>query len=182
MMNGAPAIYVAPMDPVSAEIISPLIDCLSDVFGAGVRTRAPGFDVHAAYDAGRDQYNSTELLERLYAETPEGCKVVGVISHDLFVPVLTFVFGEAQLNGRVAVVSTYRLRSAFYGLPTDEHLLIERLQKEAVHELGHTFGLVHCPLPTCVMYSTTAVEEVDVKNVEFCPTCRREAGLSNASA
>jgi len=95
-----------------------------------------------------------------------------VTSLDLYVPVLTFVFGEAQLEGRCALVSLHRLREEFYGLPASNDLLHERLTKEAVHELGHTFGLRHCHDWRCVMASAHGVERLDVKTAEFCPTCR----------
>jgi uncharacterized peroxidase-related enzyme len=91
---------------------------------------------------------------------------------DLFVPVLTFVFGEAQLDGNCAVVSTARLDEEFYGLPARSDLLRERLVKEASHELGHTFGLRHCADWRCVMASSHAVERLDVKGADFCAACR----------
>jgi archaemetzincin len=87
--------------------------------------------------------------------------------------VLTFVFGEAQLEGSCAVVSTARLREEFYGLPARDDLLRERLLKEATHEIGHTFGLRHCPDWSCVMASSHAVEVMDVKGAEFCKSCRK---------
>jgi archaemetzincin len=96
---------------------------------------------------------------------------LGVTDLDLYIPVLTFVFGEAQLAGGRAVVSTLRLRQEFYGLPADPELLGERLLKEALHELGHTYGLRHCPDYTCVMSSSNGVERIDLKSAEFCPTC-----------
>jgi len=81
------------------------------------------------------------------------------------------VFGQAQLAGPGAVVSTYRLRSEFYGLPSDEGALLERTIKECVHELGHAFGLVHCADFGCVMHASTSVEEVDLKPAGFCGRC-----------
>jgi len=87
--------------------------------------------------------------------------------------VLTFVFGEAQLSGNCAVVSLHRLREEFYGLPPNEELVRARLLKEAVHELGHTFGLRHCDNWQCVMTSSHAVERLDVKGTEFCFLCGR---------
>jgi archaemetzincin len=89
----------------------------------------------------------------------------------LYIPVLTFVFGEARLNGQCAVVSSYRLDNKFYGLPDDPALLQERLLKEAIHELGHTYGLFHCQNPECVMKSSTYVEEIDFKSSRFCDKC-----------
>ena len=90
---------------------------------------------------------------------------------DLYVPVLTFVFGEAQLEGRAAVVSSYRLRDELYGLPKNPERLKERLEKEAIHELAHTFGLIHCREPECVMHSYTYAEEIDFKSKNFCKAC-----------
>jgi archaemetzincin len=86
---------------------------------------------------------------------------------------LTFIFGEAQLDGNCAVVSTARLKEEFYGLPRREELFLERLIKEAAHELGHTFGLRHCMDWRCVMASSHAVERLDVKGAEFCKSCRK---------
>ena len=100
-------------------------------------------------------------------------RVLGVTSCDLLVPVLTFVFGEAQLDGNCAVVSTARLEEKFYGMPPRNDLLRERLVKEAAHELGHTFELRHCADWRCVMASSHAVERLDVKGADFCDACRR---------
>jgi archaemetzincin len=83
------------------------------------------------------------------------------------------VFGEAQLADGGAVVSTHRLRQEFYGMPTDPDLLHQRLLKEALHELGHTYGLRHCADYTCVMSASNGVERIDLKRAEFCPTCAR---------
>ena len=98
---------------------------------------------------------------------------------DLFIPVLTYVFGEAQLDGRAAVVSTYRLDNQIYGLPPDRDLLFQRLVKEAVHELGHTYNLVHCHRPPCVMLSSPYVEGIDQKSDWFCEDCLRSLRLAS---
>ena len=105
-------------------------------------------------------------------------RVLGVTGVDLFIPVLTYVFGEAQVYGPAAVVSTHRLQPTVYGLPDDPGLFYRRLLTEAIHELGHTHGLLHCLEPGCAMGSSTYVEEIDLKRPALCPTCRRGAGLS----
>ncbi len=126
-----------------------------------------------AFHAGRQQYSSTEILAGLAARViPDSSRLVAVTSSDLFVPVLTFVFGEAQLEGRCAVVSTCRLRQEFYGLPADAKLESARLLKETVHELGHTFHLAHCENYECVMAPSHAVEWIDLKSSTFCEACR----------
>jgi len=132
-----------------------------------------------AFNSSRGQYNSTlilaKLLELPYSETGilKGYeRILGVTSCDLFIPILTFVFGEAQLDGRVAVVSGYRLQNERYGLPKDTNLFHERLVKESVHELGHTLGLIHCYNQDCALHPSTYVEEIDLKTSHFCHSCQ----------
>ena len=103
------------------------------------------------------------------AAGPAGGKVLGVTDQDLFIPILTYVFGEAQLGGRVAVVSTARLTEdvALAG----PRLFEDRLVKEAIHELGHVFGLTHCATPVCVMGRSGGVRDVDSKRADLCEDC-----------
>jgi archaemetzincin len=101
-----------------------------------------------------------------------------VTTLDLFIPILTFVFGEAQLRGPCALVSLHRLREEFYGLPGNDALLRARLVKESVHELGHTLGLRHCRDWQCVMASTHDVQRLDLKSQAYCPSCLAAASLS----
>lgn len=129
--------------------------------------------VQAAWDAVRSQYNSFELLKSVAQSRPENSvRMLGMTSCDLFVPVLSFVFGQAQLGGAAALVSTARLDPAFYGLPPRRSLLLERTAKTVLHELGHTNGLVHCTDPTCVMALATNVSQLDVKRPRYCEACR----------
>jgi archaemetzincin len=120
----------------------------------------------------RHQHHSTALIERLHATPHEGSHLLGVTDVDLYIPILTFVFGEAELSGCCAVVSYHRLVQERYGLPPDRPLLVERLVKEAVHELGHTAGLTHCDDYDCVMAASHAVEWIDLKGAALCEECR----------
>ncbi len=150
-----------------------LASSLARLFRTPCRIRPEPFDISFAEDAGRHQFHSTPILQRLERAADPDTRILGVTSCDLYVPVLTFVFGEAQLDGNCAVVSMARLHEEFYGMPTRKDLLRERLVKEAVHELGHTFGLRHCSDWRCVMTSSHAVERLDLKNADFCRACRK---------
>jgi archaemetzincin len=142
------------------------------VSGHFVRTESLGIDLARFYAPEREQYHATLLLAELLRHIPRaGDRIVGITAEDLFIPVLTFVFGQAQLGGPAAVVSAMRLHTEFYGLPADDRLLVDRAVKEVVHELGHGFGLVHCPDRNCVMSSSTYVEDVDLKGEEYCAAC-----------
>jgi archaemetzincin len=118
----------------------------------------------------RRQYHSTELLAAL-ASLPISGRVLGVTAIDLYIPILTFVFGEAELGGRCAVISSHRMAEAFYGLPANAGLARARLVKCAVHEIGHTHGLVHCDDYECVMAAAHAVEWLDLKREQLCERC-----------
>jgi len=172
------AIFVVPIGPTPPELITNLLLPLEQAFGlpAQIEHRLQ-IDPGPAFDESRNQYYSTRLITFLLGRVPhpEG-KILGVSSKDLFVPVLTYVFGEAQLDGSAAVVSSYRLDDTLYGLPPNPSLLQDRLLKEAVHELGHTFGLIHCFNQECVMHSSSAVEEIDLKSSAFCRNCRSVLG------
>ena len=155
------------------DLIDPLRLTLERAFSRPVRVRPPWFDPEHAFSMARGQYDSTRLLAALLDEPPDqGEKVIAIAGVDLFVPVLTYVFGEAQLGGRAAVASLHRLDDEVYGLPPNRELLGQRLAKEAIHELGHTFGLLHCRDSRCVMRPSTVVEEIDLKTGEFCARCR----------
>ena len=174
-----------PADFGHGVIAEPGLDELEHLAAALVRTfrtpcriRPESLDVSFAFDEQRRQYHSTAIIQRLERLGDPDARVLGVTACDLYVPVLTFVFGEAQLDGNCAVVSTARLHEEFYGMPARQNLLRERLVKEASHELGHTFGLRHCGDWRCVMALSHAVERLDVKGADFCASCRKKV-LSN---
>jgi archaemetzincin len=169
------AIHIVPVGPdVPVGLLDHLAAVLARIFRMSCRVQAQSaMEVGFALDARRNQYHATSILRRLRdSEGDEDVRAIGVTRLDLFVPILTFVFGEAELGGRCAVVSLQRLDERFYGLPVRDELLRERMVKEAVHELGHTFGLRHCEDWRCVMTSSHAVDRLDVKAQDFCRDCR----------
>jgi archaemetzincin len=129
-------------------------------------------DPSAAYHAERQQFHSSELLQRMMQLVrPRDWRFLAIAEVDLYIPILKYVFGEAQLGGPCAVVSTFRLRQEFYGLDRDNDLLRQRLLKESVHELGHTLGLRHCEDYQCAMASSHAVEWIDLREISWCAEC-----------
>ena len=135
-----------------------------------------------SFEPRRNQYYSTRILKEMLGEVPQDAfKLLGVTDKDLCIPILSYVFGEAQVGGTAAVISLARLRQEHYGLTPDRPLLLERLRKESLHELGHTFGLVHCPLRECVMYISNTVVDVDTRGRDFCTGCQTVVASSTAT-
>ncbi len=145
---------------------------VADVLKLPVHVSTLRIDMEKAYDSSRRQYHSTRVLALLLEHAPPGLShLLGVTALDLFVPVLTYVFGQAQLGNRAAVFSYHRLRNEQYGMAPSQELLQDRALKEALHELGHTFGLRHCFDHPCAMNTSTYVEDIDLKPAQFCTTC-----------
>lgn len=165
-------VIISPIGKMDNELLERIGAEIESVFG--YQTEAlPLFDsVDFAFDPVRDQYYSTPIVEKLAALAPSrAVKVLGIVREDLFIPVLTHVYGEAQLGGRACMVSTYRLKE---GIPLTEsgELYQWRVVKESVHELGHTFSLKHCKDYLCIMHYCHTVRDVDRKSGQLCRYCK----------
>lgn len=144
-------------------------------FAHPVELRDCSLDISHFYNAGRRQYDANKLLRAITERAPDNeIKVIGLVRVDLYIPILTYIFGQAALNGYTGLASLYRLKSEHYGLKANYDLLIDRFGKVIIHELGHTFGLIHCTNPICVMRSSTYVEDLDQKEKKFCHHCRSQ--------
>ena len=176
-------IQLLPVGDVDRRLLIELSRWLSQEFGHPCDVLDANLDPEFAFHSDRGQYHSTEILARMRSFASVDCwRLLGVTARDLYIPILTFVFGEAQMSDACALVSFHRLRQEFYGLPPDDESLRERLGKEAMHELGHTLGLTHCDNYDCVMASSHAVEWIDVKGSAFCDVCRsRLAGADRTN-
>ena len=157
---------------VNKNLMDRLKDDLSKVFDRQVSLEKGMSEPLYAYNKERNQYLSTAILSALMDQKEYASyeKILGVVDHDLFVPELNFVFGEA--GPKAAVISLTRLRQMFYRLPEDQNLFHQRVLTEAVHELGHTYGLGHCENPRCVMFFSNSLTDTDRKGSEFCPSCK----------
>ena len=161
-------------------ILEYLAVALEDSFSARCHIEKHVIDPAPAWNAARGQFLSTALLGELAGLRPQASdrpvRILGVAAVDLFIPILTFVFGQAQIGGPAALLSVHRLRQEFYGYASEPRFLLERTEKEALHELGHTFGLLHCPRHECVMHFSNSIEEVDLKPRTFCRGCAEALG------
>jgi archaemetzincin len=165
-------LQLLPVGTVDAQLLEWLSQALYEKFRVPAEVLSPALDPSFALHAERQQHHSSEILAAMQRRIGSNTwRLLGVTEHDLYIPILTFVFGEAQLGGSGAVVSYHRLRQEFYGLPADADLLANRLLIEAVHELGHTLRLTHCHDYRCVMAPSHAVEWIDIKDSGFCEDC-----------
>ena len=165
-------IFIAPLKFYSALLLQNLVTELSKRFSSDIHVIELKINLDDFFSIEREQYFSTQIIAEAIKFTDEyNGKIILLTDVDIFVPVLTFIFGEAQLNGKHAILSVCRLHEEFYSGISNNNLLLERTIKEVLHELGHCHGLRHCINWDCVMHSSPGIEEVDIKGNTFCHNC-----------
>ena len=172
MIVAAGNIVVSPIGEVDSALCDIVAEETGQSFGFPTCIVPVFAELDFAYDTERRQYHSTRILEKLAdAAPPQTVKIIGIATVDLFIPILTHVYGEAQLGGTACIISTYRLREN--PNPSQKRISVkERAIKEAIHELGHTFKLKHCPEHTCIMHYCRSIADVDRKTSGFCRHCK----------
>ena len=168
-------ISILPLDEIKSPILEHIGNALQRTFRCpyhilpceDISPRAPAF-LHEG------KYNSTAILLYILKKVSgHSLKILAVTHLDLYSPIFSYLYGEAQLNGSAALMSLYRLHQEFYRLPSNRDLFLSRYEKQAIHEIGHTFGLVHCKDKNCVMYPSSSIVDTDVKSNSLCPVCAR---------
>jgi archaemetzincin len=177
------SLRVSSLEPQDGSLLEAIADSLRQGYGVEVERGTALGEPEFAWDGARGQYNAPLILRRILSDGAAGpARLLAVASGDLYIPMLSFVYGLAQLGGAVAVVSMARLRPEFYGLPPDEELLHIRARKEALHEAGHLFGLVHCPDASCAMALSTGIRQLDRKQPSLCAGCAALASEARNAA
>lgn len=163
---------ISPIDHFADELLAGISTNIKRIFRLDTRIESLIDDIAFAFDHGRRQYQTTPILEQLSGQPDpsSGTKIVALTEMDLFIPILTHVYGEAQLGGTACIVSTSRLLENL-PLVQREKQLHERVIKEVLHELGHTFGLLHCKERKCIMHYCRNIRHVDQKSMELCRYC-----------
>lgn len=166
-------VHLLPVGGIDRALLDDLRRAIPQSLRVECEVLSCGLDPAFTYHAERQQFHSSEIVQRMQGFVrPNDWRLLAIADVDLYIPILKYVFGEAQMGGPCALVSTFRLRQEFYGLERDDSLLSQRLLKESVHELGHTLGLHHCEDYRCVMASSHAVEWIDLRDSALCPACK----------
>ena len=168
-------------------IFAPLTSHLASIFDASITilTDPPQLadSFRALFNEQRNQLNSDKFLHYLATTIIKdntgsyelkNTIILGICNFDAYSSGLNFVFGQASLTRGVAAIYLPRLKQEFYGIAADISIFIERVLKESTHEVGHTFGLAHCPKQSCVMHFSNSIVDADRKAKHLCNVCRNK--------
>lgn len=176
---GRMGIALVSVGKIDKQILEDLKEDLSKIFDKEIfiGKDMPGPDY--AFNKKRGQYLASTILDRILQQRDYASfeRVLAVVDDDLYVSELNFVFGLAGSRG--AIISVTRLKAQYYGLPENSDIFRKRTLSEAVHELGHTYGLGHCENPSCVMFFSNSLIDTDRKGYQFCMRCKKQrSGLN----
>ena len=176
------SIRIVPINTVDAAFTNRLGPCLEERFLVAASVERSLVVARTTLNATRGQLFVSTLSAKVQHAHPQGGgALLAITDFDLYKTSHRFVFGDADDANGIAVVSLHRLRSEFYGEPADANLLFQRLLKEAIHELGHAFGLKHCYNARCAMYYSNSIFETDNKAPNFCEVCDRRLARARSS-
>jgi archaemetzincin len=165
---------IVPINAIDPGFLARLGLCLEERFLYHVTVERALAVPRTAVNSARQQMFLSTLTSKVLRQYPDGDgMLLAITDFDLYKTSHRYIFGDADEQRRIAVVSLHRLRGEFYGEEQDDNALFQRTLKEAVHELGHAVGLKHCYNARCAMYYSNSIFETDNKMSHFCETCDR---------
>jgi archaemetzincin len=171
---------IVPINAIDSAFLQRLGLCLEERFLYSVDVERALVVPRSAVNTVRQQMFSSTLTTKVLRQYPDdGGLLLAITDFDLYKTSHRFIFGDADEQRRIAIVSLHRLRSDFYGEDADENVLFQRTLKECVHELGHAIGLKHCYNARCAMYYSNSIFETDNKMSHFCDVCEKRSRARN---
>lgn len=174
------AVTIFPIGEIDSSILDFISKSIDETFPL-TTTRLPNHNLSSIIPFSQygNRYNSTSIFHYITKNiSVDTLKLLAITEADLYSPIFSTLYGEAQLGGKCALVSLYRLRQEYYNLPPDQNIFLSRLYKVVIHEIAHTFGLIHCIDKNCIMYPSSNIIDIDVKSPLFCPTCHQNKLLN----
>jgi len=167
---------IVPINAIDSAFLQRLGLCLEERFLYHVAVERALAVPRSAVNSARQQMFASTLTAKVLRQYPDdGGLLLAITDFDLYKTSHRFVFGDADEQRRVALISLHRLRSDFYGEEPDDNVLFQRTLKECVHELGHAVGLKHCYNARCAMYYSNSIFETDNKMSHFCDVCEKRS-------
>jgi archaemetzincin len=164
-------IVLVPIGPVAPDLLQWCKEHLPGIFDSEVVIAKQMELPNGAYDPSRKQFLGDAVLDELHSADIQADRVAGLLDQDCYASGLNFIFGQASPGRKEAFVALPRLRQTFYGLKDNPELFRQRVLKEIIHELGHTWGLPHCSNPKCIMHFSNSLKDTDIKGPGFCEIC-----------
>lgn len=167
------SIAVQPLGPVPKAELEAVTRALRAFYDFPLRVLGPTPLPKDAYYPPRKRYRAEKLLRVLETRLPaDSVRILGVTASDISTtkpPHADWgILGLATIGGPAAVISSFRARRG----ATDDAHAGTRLSKTTVHELGHGFGLEHCPRRGCLMADGQGTVATTDQNEDLCPDCR----------
>lgn len=166
---------IVPINGIDSAFLSRLGLCLEERFLFSVVVERALAVPRSAVNTVRSQMFLPTLIGKVARHYGDGGLLLTLTDFDLYKTSHRYIFGDADEQRRIAVVSLHRLRGEFYGDDADGNLLFQRALKESVHELGHALGLPHCYNARCAMHYSNSIFETDNKMAHFCDACEKRS-------